>query len=105
MSNLWRSFFGFTDDEDSNETYEHAVQRAKHLIEEENYEDACRILRYAERYQHAEAMYLLAWCYWKGQGVVEDAGKAVRLWKKSAGMGFAPAVKRCEEIKDFMATL
>ena len=49
MSNLWRSFFGFTDDEDSNETYEHAVQRAKHLVEEENYEDACRILRYAER--------------------------------------------------------
>lgn len=39
MSNLWRSFFGFTDDEDSNETYEHAVQRAKHLVEEENYED------------------------------------------------------------------
>lgn len=104
MSNLWRSFLGFSDD-DPKETYEHAVGRAKQLIAEENYEDACRILRFAERYQHAEAMFLLGWCYWRGQGVVEDAGRAVRLWKQAAALDFEPAVQRCEQIKDFIATL
>ena len=104
MSNLWRSFLGFSDD-DPKETYEHAVGRAKHLIEEENYEDACRILRYAERFHHAEAMFLLGWCYWRGQGVVEDAGRAVKLWQQSAAMNYDPAVKRCEEIKDFIDSL
>lgn len=78
MSNLWRTFFGFADD-DENETYEHAVVRARKLFEEENYEDACRILRFAEANQNAEAMYLLGWCYWRGQGVAEDAARAVKL--------------------------
>lgn len=104
MSNLWRSFLGFSDD-DSGETYEHAVGRARHLLEEENYEDACRILRFAERYKHAEAMFLLGWCYWRGQGVAEDAGRAVRLWKRAADLGYKPAAVRCEQIKDFIATL
>lgn len=104
MSNLWRSFLGFSDD-DPEETYEHAVGRARHLLEEENYEDACRILRFAERYKHAEAMFLLGWCYWRGQGVAEDAGCAVRLWKKAAALGYEPAAVRCEQIKDFIATL
>lgn len=105
MSSFWRSFFGFADDDNPQESYEHAVGRAKQLIAEENYEDACRILRYAEKEKHPEAMYLYGWCYWKGQGVVEDAGRAVKLWKKSAALGFEPAVKRCDEIKDFIATL
>lgn len=105
MNTFWRSFFGFAEDDDPQETYEHAVGRAKHLMDEGNYEDACRILRYAEKEKHAEAMFLLAWCYWKGQGVVEDAGRAVKLWKKSASLDYEPAAKRCEEIKDFIATL
>lgn len=105
MNRFWRSFFGFADDDNPNETYDHAVGRAKHLLDEGNFEDACRILRYAESNKHAEAMFLLGWCYWKGQGVVEDAGRAVNLWKKSAKIGFEPAVKRCEEIKDFIATI
>lgn len=104
MSNLWRTFFGFSDD-DENETYEHAVVRARKLFEEENYEDACRILRFAEANQNAEAMYLLGWCYWRGQGVAEDAARAVKLWQHSAKMGFALAQKRCDEIKDFIATI
>lgn len=105
MNSFWRSFFGFAEDDNPQETYEHAVCRAESLIGEENYEDACRILRYAEKEKHAKGMYLLGWCYWRGNGVVEDAGKAVRLWKKSATMGYSPAVQRCEEIKDFIATL
>ena len=104
MSNLWRTFFGFADD-DENETYEHAVVRARRLLDEENYEDACRILRFAEANRNAEAMYLLGWCYWRGQGVAEDAARAIRLWQRSAEMGFAPAQDRCNEIKDFIATL
>lgn len=104
MSNLWRTFFGYSDD-DPSETYDHAVGRAKALLGEGNYEDACRILRYAERQDHAEAMYLLGWCCWRGQGVVEDAGKAVKLWKKAAEKGYGPAKERCEQIKDFIATL
>lgn len=104
MSNIWRTFFGFSDD-DPNETYEHALGRTRKLLEEENYEDACRILRYAERYQNAEAMYLLGWCYWRGQGVVEDAGRAVRLWQHASKLGYRPAKDRCEQIKDFIATL
>lgn len=104
MSNVWRTFFGFADD-DENETYEHAVSRARKLMEEENYEDACRILRYAERNHHAEAMYLLGWCCWRGQGVAEDAARAVRLWQKSSDMGYEPARRRCDEIKDFIASL
>lgn len=105
MKSFWRSFFGFADDDTPDETFEHAVGRARHLLEEGNYEDACRILKYGERYQHAEAMYLYAWCCWKGNGVVEDAGRAVRLWKKSAALGYGPATKRCGEIKEFIATL
>lgn len=105
MKEFWRSFFGFADDDTPEETYEHAFGRAKTLIKEENYEDACRILKYSERQHHAEAMYLYGWCYWRGQGVVEDAGRAVRLWKESASLGYEPAVKRCDEIKDFIATL
>ena len=104
MSNLWRTFFGFADD-DENETYEHAVVRARRLLDEENYEDACRILRFAEANRNAEAMCLLGWCYWRGQGVAEDAARAVRLWQRSAEMGVAPAQNRCNEIKDFIATL
>ena len=57
MTSIWRKFFGFTDEEHEGETYEEAVQRAKKLLHEENYEDACRILRYAEKQHHAEAMY------------------------------------------------
>lgn len=102
---LWRSFFGFSDDDNPQESYPHAVERAKKLLEEENYEDACRILRYAERYKHPEAMYLYGWCFWRGQGVVEDAGKAVKLWQKSSALGYKPATDRCDEIKDFIATL
>lgn len=102
---LWRSFFGYSDDDDPQESFPHAVERAKHLLEEENYEDACRILRYAPRYKHPEAMYLLGWCYWRGQGVVEDAGRAVKLWQQSAKLGYKPAADRCEAIKDFIATL
>lgn len=102
---LWRSFFGFNDDADSHESYPQAVERAKHLLEEENYEDACRILRFAPRYKHAEAMYLLGWCYWRGQGVVEDAGRAVKLWQKAAEAGYKPAADRCDELKDFIATI
>ncbi|MBF1080566.1 MAG: SEL1-like repeat protein [Prevotellaceae bacterium] len=78
MSKLWRTFFGFADD---------------------------RILRYAEANQHAEAMYLLGWCYWRGQGVAEDAVRAVRLWQRSAAMGFAPSQHRCDEIASFIASL
>lgn len=105
MNSFWRSFFGFAEDENPQETYDHAVGRAKLLLEEGNYEDACRILKYAENNKHAEAMYLYGWCYWRGQGVVEDAGRAVRLWKKAATLGWEPALKRCEEIKDFIASL
>lgn len=104
MSNLWRSFFGFADDENPAETYEHAVGRAKHFIEEENYEDACRILRYAERYKHAEGMYLLGWCYWRGNGVAEDAGHAVHLWKNASALGYALATERCAQLKAFMTS-
>lgn len=88
MSSIWRKFFGFADEEHEGETYEQAVQRAKKLLHEENYEDACRILRYAEKQQHAEAMYLLAWCYWNGTGVREDAGHARHLWRASEALGF-----------------
>lgn len=104
MNSLWRSFWGFSDDSDPEETYEHAVGRARHLIDEQNYEDACRILRYAERYKHAEAMYLLGWCYWRGNGVVEDAGRAVHLWKNASALGYAPATERCAQLKDFIAS-
>ena len=104
MSKLWRTFFGFADD-DENETYEHAAGRARRLFDEENYEEAYRILRYAEAHQHAEAMYLLGWCYWRGQGVAEDAVRAVRLWQRSAAMGFEPSQHRCDEIASFIASL
>lgn len=102
---LWRSFWGFSDDDNPSESYDHAVTRAKHLLEEENYEDACRILRYAMRYKHPEAMYLYGWCFWRGQGVAEDAGRAVKLWQRSAGLGFQPAIDRCKAISDFIATI
>lgn len=102
---LWRTFFGYSDDDDPQESYPHAVERAKKLLEEENYEDACRILKYSVSNNHPEAMYLYGWCYWRGQGVVEDAGKAVKLWQKSASLGFQPAIDRCEAIKDFIASL
>lgn len=98
MSTSWRTFFGFAED-NTDETYPQAVQRAKRLLQQENYEDACRILRYAERQRHAEAMYLLAWCFWYGRGVREDAGKAMRLWKISASLSFEPAVERVQELK------
>lgn len=99
MNSLWRSFFGFTDDDDPQESYGHAVGRARHLMEIGDYEGAFRILRYAERNRHAEAMYLLGWCYWDGRGVAEDAGHAAWLWRESASLGYEPAVKRCGEIK------
>jgi TPR repeat protein len=105
MNSFWRSFFGFAEDDNPSETYEHAVGRARHYLEEDDYESACRILRYAERNKHAEAMYLYAWCYWRGCGVAEDAAHAVDLWKKSAALGYQPAIARCDEIKDFIATL
>ena len=104
MSNLWRTFFGYAGD-DENETYDHAVTRARRLLEEHNYEDACRILRYAEARRHAGAMYLLAWCYWRGQGVAEDAVHAVNLWQRSAVMGFEPSKQRCDEIAEFIASV
>lgn len=86
-NSLWRTFFGYSDDE-SNETYEEAVERAKRLLREENYEDACRILKYAERQKHPEALALLGWCYWNGTGVREDAGRAKNLWKKAEALGY-----------------
>jgi TPR repeat protein len=98
MSNLWRTFFGYSDD-NPNETYSEAVERAKRLLGEGNYEDACRILKYSEKQQHAEAMYLLAWCYWHGHGVREDAGRAISLWRQSAALGYAPAIERSEALK------
>ena len=39
----WRSFFGFSD-AGPGETFDHAMGRARHLLEIQNYEDACRIL-------------------------------------------------------------
>ncbi|MBM6991935.1 MAG: SEL1-like repeat protein [Prevotella sp.] len=98
MNSLWKSFFGFAED-NPNETYEEAVERAKRLLAEHNYEDACRVLKYAERQNHAEAMYCLAQCYWDGTGVREDAGRAIALWRKSAKLGFEPAVRRSEELR------
>ncbi len=98
MNTLWKSFFGFAED-NPEETYDEAVERAKRLLGEHNYEDAVRVLRYAERQNHAEAMYYLAWCYWQGTGVREDAGRAIALWRRSANMGFEPAVKRSEELR------
>ncbi|MGI6243633.1 MAG: hypothetical protein ACOYJK_08910 [Prevotella sp.] len=98
MSKLWRSFFGYSDD-NPNESYNEAVGRAKQMLSEGNCEDACRILRYAEKQEHAEAMYLLAWCHWKGEGVREDAGRAVGLWKQSAKLGFDAAIHRIQELK------
>ena len=88
MTSIWRKFFGFTDEEHEGETYDEAVQRAKKLLHEENYEDACRILRYAEKQHHAEAMYYLAWCYWNGTGVRED-------------MKEKPTRKPCKEPRNF----
>ncbi len=61
-SKLWRSFFGYFDD-NPNKSYDEAVGRAKQMLSEGNHEDACRILRYAEKQEHAKAMYLLVWCY------------------------------------------
>lgn len=104
MKSLWRSFLGFAEDDDPKETYEHAVSRAKRLMDEGNHEDACRILRYAERYDNAEAMFMLGQCHWNGNGVVEDAGRAIRLWKKAASMGHEGAAKRCEKLKDLIAS-
>ena len=98
MSISWRTFFGFSDDHPG-ETYDEAVARAKHLMDEGNHEDACHILKYAEKQNHAEAMYLLAWCCWRGEGIQEDAGRAIALWRKSAALGFAPAAARSEELK------
>ena len=54
MTSIWRKSFGFTDEEHEGETYEEAVQRAKKLLREENYEDACRILKYADEASVAE---------------------------------------------------
>lgn len=104
MKSLWRTFFGFSDEGD-NKTFAHAMGRARHLLEIQNYEDACRILKFADRYQDAEGLYLYGWCCWRGQGVVEDAAKAVKLWKKSAALGYQPAKTRCEEIKDFINSI
>lgn len=89
MKNLWRTFFGFSDD-GADETFAQAMERAKHLLEIHNYEDACRVLKYAEKYGNAEGIYEYGWCCWRGTGVVEDAAKAVRLWKKAASMGYKP---------------
>lgn len=100
----WRSFFGFSD-EGPGETFAHAMGRARHLLEIQNYEDACRILKYAEKNGDAEGIYLYGWCCWRGTGVVEDSGKAVKLWKKAAAMGYEPAIERCNAIKDFIETI
>lgn len=104
MKNLWRTFFGFSDD-GADETFVQAMERAKRLLKIQNYEDACRVLKYADKYGNAEGIYLYGWCCWKGTGVVEDAAKAVRLWKKSASMGYQPAIDRCEAIKDFISSI
>jgi TPR repeat protein len=98
MGNLWRTFFGYSDAHEG-ETFDEAVRRARALMGEENYEDACRILRHAEREQHAEGMHLMAWCCWQGLGVRENAGQAIDLWRKAAAMGYEPARKRSEELK------
>ena len=99
MSKLWRSFFGYSDD-NPNESYGEAVGRAKQMLSEGNYEDACRILRYAEKQEHAEAMYLLAWCHWKGEGVREDAGRAMTLWRQAAKLEFPAAINRIQELEN-----
>lgn len=99
MKSLWKSFFGFAED-NPEETYEEAVARAKRLLEIENYEDACRVLKFAEQQQHAEAMYYLAWCHWRGTGVREDAGRAIGLWQQSASLGFEPAIRRSNELRE-----
>ncbi len=99
MESLWKSFFGFAEDR-TDETFDEAVARAKGLLEKRNYEDAWRVLRYAEKQNHAEAMYLSAWCYWHGHGVREDAGRAIMLWKRSAAMGFGPAQERCDSLRE-----
>lgn len=98
MSKLWRSFFGYFDD-NSNESYGEAVVRAKKLLSEGNHEDACRIMRYAEKQEHAEAMYLLTRCYWHGRGVHEDAGCAISLWRQSATWGYEPVIERSEALE------
>lgn len=98
MSKLWRSFFGYFDD-NSNESYGEAVGCAKKLLSEGNYEDACRIMRYAEKQEHAEAMYLLTRCYWHGRGVHEDAGCAISLWRQSATWGYEPVIERSEALE------
>lgn len=100
MNIPWRSFLGFAADDNPNESYDDAVERAKRYLREEDYEDACRILRYAEKQQHAEAIYLLAWCCWNGWGVREDAGRAQRLWRSAASLGYQPAIDRIKELQD-----
>lgn len=99
---IWRTFFGFSDDEDRHETYDEAVARARHLLALRDYEGALRVFRYAEKEQHAEAIYWLACCYWNGWGIREDAGRALRLWKKSASLGFEPAQRKAEETGGLM---
>lgn len=104
MKNHWRTFFGFSDN-GADETFAQAMERAKHLLKIHNYEDACRVLKYAEKYGDAEGIYQYGWCCWRGTGVLEDAVKAVKLWQKAAAMGYQPAIERCEAIKDFIATI
>lgn len=104
MKSLWRSFFGFSDD-NGDETFAQAMARARHLYKIKNYEEACRILKYSEKFADPEGIYLFGWCYWNGKGVAEDAAKAVRLWKKSAAKGYQPAIDRCDAIKDFISYL
>lgn len=88
MGNLWRTFFGYSDDH-AGETYDEAVARARHEMQIGNYEDAYRVLRYAERQRHVEAMRMLADCYWHGWGVREDAGRAQALRRRAAAIEVA----------------
>lgn len=99
---FWRSLFGFSDNENQHETYDEAVKRATRLLAIHDYEGAFRVLRHAERQQHAEGIYWLACCYWNGTGVREDASRAMHLWEKASALGYEPAQQKAEEMRKLM---
>ncbi len=96
--NILKRMLGIAEAEPE-QNYDDTVARARRLIELQDHEEACRLLRHCEQRQQAEGMYLLAWCYWEGKGVREDAAHAHWLWKRAAELGYGPAVERWRQIE------
>ena len=73
------------------ESDEELIQKAKALIEQQNYEEAFKIFRKSAEQGNSIALYNLGVCYRNGIGAAKDTSEALNLFHKAAEQGYKHA--------------